>query len=109
MSKKRDAFIVRKGRGLQNFYRFAFEDYTTPTLEMVTGNPDCFNKECTGHDNKKHPLAGVSIIPLTSWGKQTKDLLQWSQSGDDEDSSELFDSHLVLDDSLLPAYRTTNP
>ena len=37
-----------------------------------------------------------------------EDLLQWSELEDEEDLSELFDSHLVLDDSLKPAFRTTN-
>ena len=108
MSRKKDAFIARKGRGLQNFYRFAIEGYTTPTLEMVTGNPDCFNNEKHKDDHQKHPLAGVSIIPLTSWGNGKEDLLQWSELEDEEDLSELFDSHLVLDDSLKPAFRTNN-
>ena len=76
---------------------------------MVTGNPDCFNNGKTVEDKKKHPLEGVSIIPLTSWGKSTKDLLQWSASEDEDDLSELFGAHLVLDDSLKPAFKTINP
>ena len=112
ISKTKDCFIVHEDRGLQNFVRYNWGHDNFPTIEFVPGEPDCFKntyeskKRHNGSKRKgaKNPLAALDIIPLTTWGNNTTDLLYWSEV--DDDCSELYASTLVVHESLYPAYRS---